>query len=174
MNKKGLILLIILAAGIAAIFLTTGLDNQQSARAAIGIEAPDFSLADLNGKTWKLSDLRGKVIFLNFWATWCDTCKTENPTIQNLINLEKDNPDFVFLTILYNDSPDNARSYMNKNSFTFPVLIDTAKTAKNYGLTGVPETFLIDAKGIVRDKIVGPFKWDSPDARQAILMLRQK
>ncbi|MCE5312156.1 MAG: TlpA family protein disulfide reductase [Nitrospiraceae bacterium] len=172
MNNKGLLLLIILIAGIAAIFFAVGRDGSQSLKASTGLEAPDFSLTDLDGKVWKLSDLRGKVVFLNFWATWCDSCKTENPTIQNLINLEKNNPDFVFLTILYNDRADNAREYMRKNSFTFPVLIDNAKTAKNYGLTGVPETFIIDAKGIVRDKIVGPFRWDSPDAQQAISKLK--
>ncbi|MCI0469616.1 MAG: TlpA family protein disulfide reductase [Nitrospirae bacterium] len=173
MKGRGIILLTILLVGISTIIYLTKGDERQMKRAAVGIEAPDFEINDIEGKAWRLSELRGKVVMLNFWATWCDTCKEENPTIQNLLNLEKSNNNLVIITVLFKDTMSNAAAYMKKNNFTYPVLIDDKDIAKTYGVTGVPETFIIDKKGIIRDKVIGPNTWDSRDVRLALARLAQ-
>jgi thiol-disulfide isomerase/thioredoxin len=168
MKNKGVILLLILAIGIAAILFLKKTDETPKKRAAIGLDAPAFELKDTEGMTWKVSDLKGKVVFLNFWATWCDACKEEKPSIQNLINAEKGNDKFVFVSVLFRDSPSKAAEYMKANGFNVPVLIDDKNIARSYGITGIPETFVINKKGIIIDRIIGPIKWDSPDVRAAI------
>jgi peroxiredoxin len=168
MNKKGIVLIIILAIGIAAIFALVSTKEAPVKRAAAGLQAPSFELKDIEGKMWRLSDLKGKVVLVNFWATWCDSCKSENPSIQKLINLEKDNDKFIFISILFKDKPSNAVEYMKANNFTFPVLIDDKDIASAYGITGVPETFIIGKDGLIRKKVIGPVHWDSTDVRAVI------
>src|SRR5208337_2497724 len=112
MKHKGIILAIILILGIAGIvFLSKDLYRPQQ-RAAVGLEAPSFQLKDTDGKIWRLADLRGKVVLLNLWASWCETCKEELPSIQNLIKINKGNEALTFISILYNDEPANALSYL--------------------------------------------------------------
>lgn len=85
MKRKGILLLIILALGVALFSFIFGGKVEQPAKkkAAIGLSAPDFELKDINGKMWRLADLRGKVVLVTFWATWCDSCKEENPALRN-------------------------------------------------------------------------------------------
>ncbi len=143
-------------------------------KAAVGLEAPAFELKDSDGKVWRLSDLRGKVVLLNIWASWCGTCKEELPSIQNLINLEKGDSRLVFISVLYNDSPERALAYLKANGFAFPILIDTANVAGLYGITGVPETFIIDKNGTLKQHVVGPLQWDSPDVRATLTRLENE
>ncbi|MCI5220616.1 MAG: TlpA family protein disulfide reductase [Candidatus Electrothrix sp. LOE2] len=134
-----------------------------------GNPAPDFTLVDIEGKTWTLADLKGQVVFLNFWATWCPPCVSEMPAMQNLYNtLPQDQ--FKMLAILYGDEARNATAFAEKLDITLPILLDEGnQVGMNYGLTGVPETFILDKKGIIREKFQGPAEWDSADA---IHMLR--
>lgn len=168
MKNKGVVLFIILAIGIAAIIFLKKTDETPKKRAVIGLDAPAFELKDTDGRTWRLSDLKGKVVLLNFWASWCDSCKEENPSIQNLINAEKGNDKLVFISVLFKDDPAKAMEYIKANGFNFPVLIDDKKISQEYGITGVPETFVINKNGIIKEKVVGPVRWDSPDVRAAI------
>ncbi|MBZ0158162.1 MAG: TlpA family protein disulfide reductase [Alphaproteobacteria bacterium] len=168
MKNKGIVLLLIFAIGIASVLFLSRSGEQTTKKAMAGVEAPDFTLQDTEGKTWKLSELRGKVVLVNFWASWCDSCKEENPSIQSLLNAEKGNDKLVFVSILYNDEPAKALAYMKASNLSFPVLVDTMNLWKTYGLTGVPETFIIDKKGILQQKVVGPMQWDSPDVRAAL------
>lgn len=92
----------------------------------------------------------------------------ENPSIQSLVEAERKNDKMVFVSVLFNDEPSRAMEYMKANGLNFPVLIDDKNIAGEYRIRGVPETFIIDKKGIVRQKIVGPVQWDSPDIRAAI------
>lgn len=174
MKYKGIILAIILILGIAGIvFLSKDLYRPRQ-KVAVGLEAPPFQLKDTGGKIWKLTDLRGKVVLLNLWASWCDTCKEELPSIQNLININKGNEALTFISVLYNDKPANALSYMKANSFAFPVLVDDSNIAGLYGITGVPETFVIDKKGIIRQHVVGPLQWDSQEVMSALTRLEKE
>ncbi len=76
--------------------------------------------------------------------------------------------------MLYNDDPAKALAYLKANGFAFPVLVDNRNVAELYGITGVPETFLIDKKGIIRQKVVGPLQWDSPEVTAALTSLENE
>jgi peroxiredoxin len=128
----------------------------------IGMTAPNFELKDIEGKSWKLDSLRGKIVILNFWASWCKECIVEKKSIQVYLNKNKKTDDLVFLTILFKDNPKLVSELIKKEGYTFPVLIDNGKVSKIYGIRGVPETFLIDKNGILRHKITGPVEWNSP------------
>ncbi len=167
MNIKTITLILVIAAAIALAFLIPGKEPVKH-QAASGLQAPDFELKDISGKTWKLSDLKGKIVLVNFWATWCDSCKEENPSLHKFIQSEKENKNLVILTILVNDSAQNAAEYLKKNNFDFTVLIDDKKTSAEYGITGVPETYIISKDGTLKKKIIGPAPWDAPEMKAAI------
>lgn len=156
---------------VVAIIFSAGCSGEEKPigpRAAKGQPAPDFSLTDLKGQMWQLSQLRGKVVFINFWATWCPPCIQEMPSMEAL-KKKMEGRDFQMLAIMYNDRPEMGQSFMNKEGYTFPALIDAdSLVARQYGLTGVPETFIIDTEGILREKFIGPYDWDSADALQTI------
>jgi DsbE subfamily thiol:disulfide oxidoreductase len=137
--------------------------------ATVGKPAPDFSLTDRQGRTWKLSKLKGQVVLVNFWASWCPPCREEIPSMENLYrSLPADR--FKMLSILYKDEPAAADTLAATLGVTFPVLVDPGdKTGLAYGLTGVPETFIVDKKGILREKFIGPRQWDTPQARQMLM-----
>lgn len=134
-----------------------------------GEPAPLFSLNDRNGKIWSLEELKGKVVLVNFWASWCPSCKEEKPSLQKLSTMTKDKPNFVILTILYKDDPSGAFQFMKKNNLNLTLLLDRKWEASNaYGVTGVPETYIIDKKGVLRRKIIGPTRFDTPDSLRFI------
>ena len=137
--------------------------------AEVGQPAPDFTLVDTQGKTWTLSQLKGQVVFVNFWATWCPPCRAEMPSMQRLYTyLPKDK--FKMLGILNNDSPSLAEDFCRKLGVTIPILNDpNGKVGADYGLTGVPETFIIDKEGILREKFIGPAQWDAPNYVQMLI-----
>ena len=174
MKSNGAILAVILLLGIVGIALVLRNQDHSLRKATIGLEAPTFELKDTAGKLWRLSDLTGKVVLLNIWASWCETCKEEIPSIQNLLSMEQGNPKLVFVSVLYNDNPVKALDYLKANGFSFPVLVDTENVSGVYGITGVPETFVIDKKGILKQRVVGPLQWDSPDVRAALTRLENE
>jgi peroxiredoxin len=134
-----------------------GADNNV---ATVGKTAPDFTLVDRQGKTWTLSELKGQVVFVNFWATWCPPCREEMPSMQKLYEiLPKDK--FKMLAILNSDEPDLADSFAAKLGITMPILDDQANVVgPRYGLTGVPETYIVNKKGMLVRKFIGPARWD--------------
>ena len=137
--------------------------------AEVGKRAPDFTLVDRQGKTWTLSDLKGQVVFVNFWATWCPPCREEMPSMQRLFTmLPKDK--FKMLAIVNKDDPKLADSFAKKLGITMPILDDQANiVGPTYGLTGLPETFIVDKKGVLREKFIGPANWDSPGVLQMLM-----
>jgi thiol-disulfide isomerase/thioredoxin len=133
--------------------------------AQIGSAPQDFELIDMNNNRIKLSDIRGSVVFINFWATWCESCVEELPSIESLFRHLADNSSFKMITILFKDDGQRALGYMQQNGYTFPLYLNPDESAaKIFGITGIPETFIIDRKGNLRDKIIGPAAWDSPQA----------
>lgn len=162
MKANKLVLIIILIAGIAIAFLTIN-PSRTPERITVGNIPHDFELMDINKNKIKLSDMKGSVVFLNFWATWCTSCIEEMPSIERLSGIFSNNSQFKVVTVLYKDDLGRALSFMNENAFTFPVYLNQDDSAaRQFGLTGVPETFIIDKKGILRDKVIGPAEWDSP------------
>lgn len=137
--------------------------------AKIGETAPDFTLVDIKGKTWTLSELKGKVVFVNFWATWCPPCREEMPSMQRLVSMMPEDK-FTMLAILNKDDPAQAGIFAAKLGVTMPILDDQKNTVgPKYGLTGVPETFIVDKEGILREKYIGPAQWDSPGVVQMLM-----
>lgn len=164
MENKGKVLFVILAIGIAAIFFLTRTEKPPKSKVAVGLNAPAFELRDTEGKVWRLSDLKGKTVFLHFWATWCDICRMENPSIQSLVESERENSKFVFISVLFRDEPSRVVEYMKANGLNFTVLIDDKNIAAAYGIRGIPETFVINRDGIIKRRITGLMMWDSPEA----------
>lgn len=159
----------LIVAGLVLFFMPKE-EKIQRAIVAVGLKAPDFELPELDTNSkgssmiWRLSELRGKVIFINFWASWCDECKKEKPAMQRLYE-KMQGRHFQMLIIIYRDDAKKAVEYMKMNGYTMPVLLDDdMKVARNYWVRGVPETYIIDGEGIVREKIIGRMTWDSPEA----------
>ncbi len=112
------------------------------------IMAPDFSLKDLNGNVVKLSDYKGKIVILNFWAVWCKYCKQEMPDLNELNKeLEKDN-EAVILAVDSQESPDTVKNYLASNKINLKVLLDQdGSITQMYGISGFPTTFIINKDG---------------------------
>lgn len=171
MKIKPLILLIILLAGVVIGFFSLR-PSYSPKISAIGSTVPDFELVDINKNKIRLSDMKGSVVFINFWATWCTSCIDEMPSLERLFRNFSGNSQFKMVTILYKDDGLRAFSFMRQNGYTLPVYLNPDESAaKNFGITGVPETFIIDKKGMLRDKVIGPAEWDSPGAVQSFQAL---
>ncbi len=124
-----------------------------------------FELIDPEQNTINISDLRGSVVFINFWATWCSSCIDELPSIEAMYKNFSGNPNFRVVTILYKDDLKRALAFMKMRGLTFPVYLNPDESAaRMFGITGVPETFIIDKSGKLRHKVIGPADWDSPGA----------
>ena len=124
----------------------------------VGTEAPSFAGPDVEtGKPLSSDQFQGKVIVLNFWASWCYECKVEHENILRLHKEFKDHPNFVMLGVNYQDEVPDAKAYLKQFGSTFRHVRDVkGALAIDYGVYGVPETFVIDQQGIIRHKWVGP------------------
>jgi peroxiredoxin len=163
MMKKLSLLILLLCVPI----LITGC-GQEVKTATVGEPAPDFTLIDRKGKTWTLSQLKGQVVFVNFWATWCPPCRQEMPSMQKLHQRLQKNK-FKMLAILNKDDPVLADSFAAKLGITIPILDDQANViGPKYGLTGLPETYIVDKQGVLREKFIGPADWGSAKIRHML------
>ncbi|MEK7774138.1 MAG: TlpA disulfide reductase family protein, partial [Deltaproteobacteria bacterium] len=136
-----------------------------------GAEAVDFTLPDMNGRMVSLRDLRGKVVFLNFWATWCKPCEEEIPSMRALYEGLREWPFEIVAVSLDKDSPPVA-AFAKKYNINFIVLRDANGRIKElYKTTGVPETFIIDQNGVIAEKVWGPKDWADPSSITTIVDL---
>lgn len=120
----------------------------------------NWSVKDLNGKTVPLKDYKGKVVFLNIWATWCPPCKVEMPSLQKLYDKMKNRKDVVFLTMSSEDTK-TVKEFIEKNKYTFPVyILDESKIPEVFQTDSIPATFLITPEGKVAFSDTGCAKWD--------------
>lgn len=123
----------------------------------IGYKAPNFNLLGLDGQQYKLSDLKGKSVVVNFWGTFCPPCVEEMPALQR--QHDQWNPKNVeVLGINLNESKVTVSSFVKQNEITFPILLDNDETRKAYKVRSYPTTFFIDSNGIIRDIFVGGMK----------------
>lgn len=124
----------------------------------------EIVLNDMSGKEVKLSDFRGKIVFLNFWATWCPSCRDEMPSMQKLHNMFQDK-DMAMVTINLQESPERVKEYFNELKLSFPALLDEkAEVAARFGITALPTTFILDKSGRVLGKAVGFRNWESKES----------
>ncbi len=120
------------------------------------IMGPDFALKDLDGNTVKLSDYRGKIVILNFWAVWCKYCKLEMPDLNELDKELKEGNDAVILAVDVQESADTIEKYLTSNNISLKVLLDEdGSVAQSYGVSGYPTTFAINPDGSVYTYISG-------------------
>jgi cytochrome c biogenesis protein CcmG/thiol:disulfide interchange protein DsbE len=121
-----------------------------------GQAAPTFALRALDsGERVSLEDLKGRPVVINFWASWCGPCQMEHPVLE--WGAREFGSQAVFLGVVFEDTEDNARRFLQRHGASFPQLVDPrSRMAVDYGVAGVPETYFIDPKGIIRGKHVGP------------------
>ncbi len=138
----------------------------------VGDTAPNFKLWDLHGQQISLSEYRGAVVFVNFWATWCGPCRVEMPAMETLYRTFNRN-DFEILAIS-TDPQGTAvtKPFKSELGLTFPILHDSDyRVGLAYGARSLPMTFLIDRRGIITHKIFGARDWQSPEAKELIQMV---
>ncbi len=120
------------------------------------VPAPDFTLQTLDGESVSLSDYRGKLVMINFWASWCPPCNSEMPDLQSYYEQHKDE-DFIILGVNYQDTPDKVQAFVEKYSVTFPILLDSdGRVADLFGVQGLPTSFFVDKEGNVLGYQPGP------------------
>ncbi len=124
------------------------------------IKSIDFELSNLEGVKEKLSDYKGKVVFLNFWATWCPPCRGEMPSMENAYKELKDDG-FVILAVDLRDEISEVKNFVNEYKLSFPILRDeTGMVGGTYNASSIPTTYIIDRNGNILGKAVGGREWD--------------
>ncbi len=130
---------------------------------AVGQAAPDFTLSDLQGNTHTLAALRGKVVIVNFWATWCPPCRAEMPSMEQL-HRELGDEGLVMLAInIEKDGRQTVPKFLASSPHSFPILIDDREEVqKRYGVSKFPESFVVRKDGVIDDKVIGAIDWAHP------------
>lgn len=138
---------------------------KKSTVAAEKSPAPDVTVTSLaNGSTLKLSDLKGKVVLLNFWATWCPPCREEMPSMMKLNSFMAGKPFQMVAIAIDEGGKQDVEAFYKESGFSLPTYLDTSgASVESYGVTGVPESFIIDKQGVIVKKIIGGLNWDSPE-----------
>ena len=139
----------------------------------VGRDSPVFSLAALDGGSVSLEELRGKVVYVNFWATWCAPCREEAPALQRLYeDLRDEGFEMVAPTIDVLSDRAKVEAFREQYKIGYPILLDPERAVYTlYGATGVPETYLVDAQGKLAEAYIGPRDWDDPRYARAIRRL---
>ncbi|UCG79166.1 MAG: TlpA family protein disulfide reductase [Nitrospirota bacterium] len=134
----------------------------------IGGKAPDFNLPDMEGNMVSISDFKQKVIFINFWATWCPPCKTEMPDLNELYKIYKDK-DFVLIGISTDNSKKDIEKFLKDQNIDFILLHDKdGKIMKAYKVFSLPMSFLIDRDKKIVEKFLGPRDWTDEEFTKKI------
>jgi thiol-disulfide isomerase/thioredoxin len=135
-----------------------------------GRAAPELNGTDMSSKTWRLADLRGRAVLLNFWASWCEPCRAEMPSLQRLA---RQNPQsLVVLAINFKEPPGAVQQFVQRSDLQLPVLLDPqGDAARQWGIAIYPSTVLIGADGKVRGVVRGELDWTGADAQRLLLPL---
>lgn len=140
------------------------------------VPAPDFTLADMDEAQHSFKDLRGKVILLNFWATWCPPCRREMPSMERL-HQKLNGDDFTVIAVNQMEDGDHVFAYIGQLEVdpTFTILFDLdSKVSNSYRVNGLPTTYLIDKQGNIRYRAIGGREFDHPDVEKLILQLMEE
>ena len=182
-RQKGLLLLIAVALALVGLAFagwrvvavsTAPLGSDRSSK--IGVfeskdkpKAPDFSLVELmSGRPISLEGLRGKVVFLNFWATWCLPCQWEMPEMEKLYQAYREKG-LVVLAVSLDHGPRAPREFIRQKGLSYPAILDEGfKVAQSYGVRGLPTSIFIDRKGRIFGVAQGPREWFGKEAKEFI------
>lgn len=181
MNKRKLSILMILIILLAVVALGTSCSNSDniniqehkktesiaeevtveidsSVEIEVGKEAPNFTLKNLEGGSASLKDYKGKIVLINFWATWCKYCDKEMPDLQKF---NDENDDLIVLAVDVNESKNTVEKYIKKGEYTFPVLLDEdSKLASTYLVSAYPTSYFVNEKGILLGAIQGMMTYE--------------
>ncbi len=137
-------------------------------------DAPDFNLEDQNGKFLKMSDYKGKVVIVNFWATWCPPCRKEMPSMQRAWEILK-NEDIMMLAINVGEDSDQIFAFTAEYPVEFPLLMDIdSSVIRQWKVRGLPTTFIVSPAGKIVYQAIGDRDWDSAEILQQIRKLKEK
>jgi thiol-disulfide isomerase/thioredoxin len=140
------------------------------------VPAPPFTLEDMDEEKHSLDDLRGKVVLLNFWATWCPPCRREMPSMERLYQ-KLSGENFTVIAINQMEDADHVFAYTGQLDVdpTFTVLFDTdSKVSNSFNVKGLPTTYLIDKQGNIRYRAIGGREFDHPEVEKQIMQLMQE
>jgi cytochrome c biogenesis protein CcmG/thiol:disulfide interchange protein DsbE len=149
---------IVAAVAVIVTLLATGLGRDPSVIASplVGRAAPNFTLPQLDGPPVTLARLRGQVIVINFWASWCTECHIEQTALDRMWQQFQDSG-VVVIGVNFEDTAGDARTYVRTAGVTYPIVEDAgSRTALAYGLRGVPETFVVNRSGRIVNHVIGP------------------
>ena len=166
-STKQILFLAVLIIAVAVAVAGYVVKDRKAPRKIIssGDRAPDFRLPSMDGRSIGLADLRGKVVMVHFWATWCPPCVEELPTLAKLYK-ELKGGDFEMLAVSVDEGGSAAvNAFLRKNGLNLPVLLDPGGSVSGlYGTYKFPETYIVDRRGEVRYKVIGPRDWRDPEA----------
>lgn len=153
---------------VLTMVLTAVLGSSFSASAADKQKAADFSLQDLGGSTVTLSALKGKVVLLNFWATWCPSCVSEMPSLNKLYG-EMKSRGLEIIAVSTDGSASSVRDFVETHKLRFPIVMDVDRDVIHlYHVFSLPTSFLINKQGIVVQKFYGEYDWMGKETREKI------
>lgn len=177
-RRKHITLFVFIIIAVAVVILLQGKDSfftSYKPRVKVGLPAPNFTFPGLDGKKVSLTDFKGKVVFVNIWATWCPPCREEMPSMEKLYQ-ELKGKDFEILAVSIDTlGASVVAPFMKEYKLSFPALLDPEGTIKNlYGTTGVPESFIIGKNGIIEQIVIGPMDWSTPEVLRFFRNLTQR
>ena len=145
----------------------------------VGMTAPDFRLKTVDGASLRLADFRGKVVMLNFWATWCKPCKQEMPSMEIMYEGMKQKVGDKFVLIAVNENnmfyANQVKPFLQSHNIHFVIPLDPLNRLDHqYKITGVPETFILDQNGVVAQHVIGPRNWIVRRNLELVLSLLDK
>jgi cytochrome c biogenesis protein CcmG/thiol:disulfide interchange protein DsbE len=170
-KSRHLLITVFLVLIVGGLLIALSMKGQNSSfqlvgqsRIKTGSPAPNFTFPDLAGKKVSLSDYRGRAVFLNIWATWCPPCADEMPSMEKLYNQFKGHQFEILAVSIDGEGSKVVAPFMERLNLTFLALLDKKGKIRNiYGVTGIPESFIIDKNGIIIKKVIGPLDWAKPD-----------
>ena len=163
MRSPRFLLVVFLSVLAASCLLLVSGCNRGAKPSQVGKAAPDFTVSDGTSSV-HLANYRGKVVLLNFWASWCGPCIQETPA---LVELHHERPDLAILAVSIDEDPDAYRRFLTRFHVDLTTVRDPNQTvAKMYGTDGWPETYIIDRTGVIRRKVVGDPDWSNPEMRE--------
>lgn len=169
--RLGLIALLISAFGVATVTAAAG--KLQPVKNPAPASA--FTLRDANGKLTSLADFEGKVVLLNFWATWCVNCRKEMPAMERLYQSVRADGFEIVAVSVDRVSTEKVKAFAQELKLTFPVLHDRDSIISSlYSNPGVPVSYLIDRRGRITHRVLGEYDWSSTEARAAVKGLLQE
>lgn len=168
MDRDRIRLLLVAGGLVAVVVVVVWLGGGGADPIERGSVAPAFTLASLDGAPVSLTDLRGHVVLINFWATWCEPCQREMPAMERLYEAQHA-AGFELLAVSVGEAPEPVRAFRERLGLTFPILLDSDKTTSAaYQTYRFPESYLVDRDGVVVERYVGPRQWDHEAYRERI------